>query len=184
MSDRHVYGGVFKARFEYVKKMHGEYGFQDLIETMIDNGYSGPKDSEGFKTAQKYPLEYLLIFLETFYDTHSEREFNRMNREVAKKKGVVGFLLRWAGNPELAVNKAGKYWTKFFDFGRLEGEMMEDKKARINGYDVSPTPLFCKELNLYFVGALESTGADGISIEHSSCVHEGDDHCCWDITWS
>ena len=182
-SGRNAYGGVFQARLTYVMEKHGQDGFDELIKKMNENDYSGPESISGFKTAQKYPMDYMVILVKSYTELFGEKALERMSRESAKKKGIVGFFVRWAANPQILVKKAGEYWPNFYDFGRLEGEVTGEETGVLRGYDLSPAPLFCKSLSWYFAGVFENIRVKSIDVKHTKCVHRGNDHCEWQLVW-
>lgn len=183
MVGKHVFGGVMIPRFKYVRERHGEDGFEALIEAMNDEGYHGPEDERIFKSVKRYPFNYLYIFLKAYLELYGEREFTIMNKAIAHKKGIVGFLIKWKGTPEKVIGKAGYYWSKFYDFGEMKGKMRSENEGVLIGDGVSPKPLFCRVLTDYFKGITESVDAEDIEIEHTACVHKGDEMCTWEISW-
>ena len=183
MEGKHVFGGVMIPRFKFVRDKHGEDGFEDLIDLMNRNGYNGPEDEEIFKTAKKYPFNYLFIFLESYLELYGVDEFSSMNRNMANEKGIVGFFVKWPTTPKDMIIKAGDYWPKFFDFGEFEGLMLEENKGVLMGKGVSPRPLFCRSLTDYFRGIVGNVEKIDFKIEHTHCVHRGDDRCDWTVSW-
>ena len=180
---KHAYGGVFQARLQYAIEKHGKKGFENLINMMKEHGYAGPESIEEFKASQKYPLNYLVIMLESYGELFGEEDVYRMTREASKRKGIAGFFIKWAGSPELVIKKAPEYWPQFFDYGHMSGEVLDEKSGIIHGFNVSPDPRFCDVLSEYVRGVLDNIRTKAISIEHNKCVHKGDEHCEWYIKW-
>lgn len=157
---------------------------EELLAHAKKNGYSGPMKRDDFKIAKPYPLEYLLIIMHSYIDLFGEKSFDRMAREAAKMRGIIGFLVKWAGSPDLLLSKAQEYWPKFYDFGRLEGEVLDKNKGLVRGYDVSPEPMFCRSLGNYFIGIFENLRYESINVNHVRCVHRGYEFCEWEMVWS
>ena len=178
-----VYGGVLITNMDYVKEVHGPQGFRTYIKKMQELGYKGPRKAKEFKVSQTYPANYAFIGFKAYHEVFGNEAFELMCREIAKRKGIVGWFISWAGTPAAVVKKAKSYWPNFYDFGRLEGRVLEPGKAVLDGYEVSPFPLFCRVLTHYYVGVLEYVKAAGIEVKHTLCVHAGGDHCRWELKW-
>jgi len=184
MADKHVYGGVLKPRFEHVKEKHGKDGIARLLAKMKEGGYDGPEDPEKFKIANPYPVEYYLLLLNSYKELYGDKNLDLMSRDMPRRKGVVGWLVKWEDSPEQIIQKADQYWKNFYDFGRLEGSTSEGKRGVVKGFDVSVDPITCRVFTHYFTGILETAGAKKVEIYHSKCVHKGNDHCEWNIGWA
>ncbi len=180
---RHVYGGVFIARLDYIQEKYGSSGVEKILEKMKDMGYDGPRSIKDFQLGSKYPFEYLMMLFKAIESTYGKDVLLACSRAAAHKTGIVGFFVRWAGSPELILRKAGEYWGKFYDFGRLEGELLEDGHGIARGYYLSPDPLFCEVLTHYFRGIFDNIRVKNLEVKHTKCVHRGDDHCEWEFRW-
>ena len=181
--EKRCVGGIFFSRIAYVQEKHGKDGVNRLLEQMKRNGYRGPMSEKEIKVAKMYPIEYNILFLKTYRDMFGERNFKRMARASPKKRGFVGMFLKWAGTPEMLINKAGDYWKKMYNFGELKGETTGENSAIIKGSDVSVDPIFCDFLTDYFIGVIENTNVKNIECSHVKCIYGGDDECKWIITW-
>jgi hemerythrin-like metal-binding protein len=176
-------GGISHSRIGYVGKKHGQNGMNQLLNNMVAMGYTGPRDLKDIKIAKWYPMEYNILFLKAYLELFGKANFKKMAMDSANKKGVIGVFLKWAGSPDLLIKKSGDYWNKFYNFGRLEGKLIDTHSGIIHGYDVSLDPIFCDYLTDYFTGVALITSANAVMVEHIKCVHEGDDHCEWSMTW-
>jgi len=181
--DRHVYGGVFQARLDYVKEHHGKDGLDRLFKTAKSHGYKGPVNIKEFKVAKPYQFDFLLILMKAYVETFGKSDFAKMSREAAKRKGIIGFFIKWAGSPDLLIKKAQEYWPNFYDFGRLEGEIINDNTGIVRGYDISPDPIFCGSLTDYFTGVFDNLNLKELNVKQVKCVHEDDKLCEWKISW-
>ena len=183
MAEKNVYGGAMQARFEYARERHGSDGLLIIVHKMMEKGYDGPKSSKDFKVAKKYPLAHLELFLETYLATYNEADFDRMNREVAKKKGVIGFLVKWASSPEALLKAAGEYYPNFYDFGKLEGRVLDKHTGILIGTGVCPKPIYCRALTSYFMGIMDNLHLKSVTVEHTKCAHKGEGCDEWKIRW-
>jgi hypothetical protein len=181
---KNVYGGTFKARLKIVKSKHGEDGLDNLFQKMIDKGYMGPTKAEDFKIREKYPIKHFIIFLESYEELYGWKSLEEMSIKAPRKKGIVGWFVRWAGTPELLIKKASEYWPNFYDFGRIEGVLVNDKKGILTGHGICKTsPLFCKILTPYFQGVFENLNLTNPKCVHTKCEYRGDDVGEWVLTW-
>jgi len=180
---KHIYGGGFLARLDYAKSKHGSEGWDRLMSTMVERGYNGPKNPQEFKLKDKYPLDSLIIFYESYRDIFGQDAFFRMSRSAPKKKGIVGWFMRWAATPDIVLNKAGEYWGHFYDFGRLEGELTGKNSGMLTGHDTFTTPLFCQGLTHYYLGVFDSINVSNGTCMHTDCVGNGDRFCRWEVGW-
>jgi len=169
--------------FEYARERHGSDGLLIILHKMMERGYGGPKSSQDFKAARKYSLSHLELFLETYLATYGDADFDRMNREVAKKRGVVGFLVKWAKTPESLLMAAGEYWPNFCDYGKLEGKVENRHSGVLIGTDICPKPIFCRAFTSYFMGIMDNLRMKSVAVEHTKCSHKGASCDEWTISW-
>ncbi len=184
MVGNNVYGGVFIARFDYIREKHGVKGLDLLKKRMRDQGYTGPLEMAGFKIAKAYPFSYYTALLDGCMEVFGEAEFANMSRLVAMRKGIVGWFVKWADDPGKIMEQAGHYWSKFYDFGRMEGEVTGDGQAIIRLFDVPSNPTFCMTLTNYFEGVMANTNANDVSVEHVKCISKSGDKEEWIVKWS
>lgn len=183
MAGGHAKGGVIITRLEHIEEKHGRDAVKKVIARMKEKGYEGPTKTQDFKMAQSYPIDFVLLLVESYLEIYGEDKLDDMSRDVAKRKGIVGWFFKWAGSPEIVLKKAGSYWPNFYDFGRLEGQANGDGKGVLRGYDVSPAPLFCESLTSYYKGVMEYVQAENARVVHTKCVHTGAKHCEWELQW-
>jgi hypothetical protein len=183
MSNRQIYGGVYHAIFDYVRQRHGVEGVDILFAKAKEKGFSGPVLEKEYKIGKKYSFDDHVLYLKSYMERFGEADFDRMSRETANKKGIVGFFIKWTGSPELLIKKAGEYWPNFHDFGKLEGVIENNNKGYVRGHDISTDPIFCRSLTHYFRGIMDNLRLKEINITKTKCVHKGGKHCEWEITW-
>ena len=181
--DKHVFGGTIVARLNYVKVKRGSMGLENLINKMSENGYTGPKNIDQIKLGDKYPISDLQVLLEGYFELYGEAALDDMSRNAPKRKGIVGWLIRWAASPDDILNKAGEYWPHFYDFGRITGKQVNTNKGRVTGFDIYVSPVLCRSLTYYFLGVLENTKIKSAKCKHTKCVGKGDKVCEWELTW-
>ena len=179
---RNVYGGIFLGRFPYILEHFGNSGANELLKEMIKNGYGGPRMLREINRSAKYRLKDLCIFNKTFIDLFGEDDFYSMMKDSAKRRGIVGVFIKWAGTPKLAIQKGPEYWSKFYDFGIMESKIVEDGCGIIWLKDSRVNSLFCASITHYFRGVGEAIGYK-LKVEHTKCVFKGDNICEWELIW-
>jgi hypothetical protein len=182
-SDKHVFGGTLVARLNYVKGKRGSIGLEDLLNKMSENGYTGPKYIDQIKLGDKYPILDFQVLLKSYSELFGEEALDDMSRNAPKRKGIVGWLIRWGASPDVILNKAGEYWPHFYDFGKITGKLVNTNKGRVIGFDIYVSPLMCRSLTHYFLGVLENTKIKNAKSKHTKCVDKGDRVCEWELTW-
>ncbi len=184
-NDRMTRGGIYYTRIHFVREKYGTGGMQRLYNKMKEYGYNGPATEDEIKIADWYPHSYDILFLKAFKELFGESAFKRMARTVPRISGGVSDLfLKWPDNPNKLIKEGVKYWHMFYNFGRLESEVLDGGKGIIRGYGISTDPIFCELLTYYFQGLLEKAGALNVEVEHTHCVHRGDKFEEWKLTWS
>ena len=177
-------GGIYFTRIKYVKEKYGTSGMSRLYERMKRYGYNGPASEEEIKIADWYPQKYDLIFLKAVKEEFGERALKNMGRTVPKiNAGIPSTFLKWDPTPEELIKNSGKYWSMFYNFGKLEGKIIQRGEGIIRGYGISEDPIFCELLTNYFQGLVEWTGAKDVKVEHIKCAHRGDGVEEWIIRW-
>ncbi len=183
MENRMCVGGIAFSKLSFVKEKYGSDGLNKMLEKMVELGYDGPKRIDEIKLWDWYPFEYNILFLKAYYSIFGESSFRRMARVVPRLTVSKTMAAKWPKNPKLIIGNACNLWKRFFNFGELKGEIIGETSARIIGKDIYVDPIFCKFLTEYFTGLLESVGASGVMVDHTKCVHRGDEVCEWSITW-
>lgn len=180
---KHVFGGALVARLEYVKTKHGQLGLEEVFQKMKRKGYTGPENIKDIKLQQKFPINDFISLLEIYSELYGKDRLMVMSRSAPKRKGIVGWFIRWAATPETILRKSGEYWPYFYDFGRLEGRLAAEKKGILTGHDIFVKTIMCESLTNYFLGVLENVKVQNPSCKHTSCVNSAAKVCQWTLTW-
>lgn len=177
-----VYGGALSARLEYVKEVNGPDALKKLYKRMLDAGFDGPANPRDIKIRLIYPVKNMIIFLREYQEMFGKEELFELSRQAPRRKGIVGWLVRWAGSPDMLMRKAQEYWPNFYTYGSIEGRVKDGNKGVLKGTDVCLDPLFCDSLTYYFKGVMENAVND-VTCEHTSCQCRGDAKGTWELTW-
>jgi hypothetical protein len=98
-------------------------------------------------------------------------------------KGIYRMFISLA-SPLFVARKSAQVWRQYFDIGRAELTVGEEKHAELKlteypdiplHHDLSHTP-FMEEI-------LRISGAKNPKGTHPKCMARGDDHCLWDFRW-
>jgi hypothetical protein len=182
LGEKMVYGGVFHARFHYVKKKFGVLGLRKQLDEMNRAGYDGPQRMRDMKLSSKYPVEWVSIYNEAFVDLFGEKHFARMSRDSASRGGILGQFMKWDETPELVIRNAPEFWPLFYDFGKIKTEVTGEGQGMIQLTDGKIDPLFCKSLTNYFAGIGDAI-CTSLDVTHTACVFEGGESCEWEVKW-
>ncbi len=180
---KHVYGGTFVALLKYIPEKKGKRGLESLFKKMVDNGYSGPTAIKDYKLKIRYELKDYLIFMHTVDSMFGPEATNEMSRYAPKRKGIVGWFVRWAGTPNMLVKKAKEYWPQFYDYGTLDGDIIEEGKGILTGKSICISPILCRAHTWYYKGAFESIGLKNVNGVHTKCECKGDEFGEWTMAW-
>ncbi len=93
-------------------------------------------------------------------------------------------FLRMA-NPAYVLEKAGQYWSRFYDWGGLRIERKSKTHAIATLLDSAVVDeLFCIHFCAYVKRMFELVGAKDVQVEHLECLAQGDSACVYDVQWS
>jgi len=183
LEGKHVFAGVLVGRVNAIKDVIGADGYTDMYPRLVERGYTAPQDIDSVPLTKKFPITDFIAICSLFEEEHGADAFARLTRRAARKKGVVGFFLSWRGTPDFLCRKIPEIYSKYYDFGELEGEMEGEKAMIIRGKGMHTIPLLCRSYSHYYEGILKNIKVEGALAEHVKCEGEGDDHCEWRVTW-
>jgi hemerythrin-like metal-binding protein len=181
--ERKCIGGIAFSKLSFVREKYGDNGLRRMLSKMKELGYDGPDKLDDIKLVKWYPFEHNMIFLKAFKELFGSDAYRRMARDSFRREESFKVFIGWMKEPEGIITHAGQYWSKFFNFGEMRGELTAPGRGRITGRDVYVSPLFCEFLTEYFAGLLSSTGAENVVVRHTSCVAHGADRCEWELEW-
>ncbi len=182
MQNKMCVGGIAFSKLSFVKEKYGKEGLERMLKKMVELGYNGPMRIEEIKLGKWYPIEHNILFLKAYMDLFGERSFRRMAREVPNLTVSNSLAVSWPKNPKVIIMNAGELWRRFFNFGEMRGEI-KGNEGRIIAKGISVDPILCTFLTEYFHGLMETSGAEGVMVKHTKCVHRGDEECEWIISW-
>ncbi len=181
--EKMVYGRALLGRLHYVENVMGRSGLDEIFKKMIENGYRGPSHKSDIDEDKKYPFDYHLILLKSFKELYGGREFLRMSKHAPFMKGVVDWYVRFFKKPDALIQKVGEYWPRFYDFGDIQGHMLNGNRGSLVGKGIClSTPLFCSSLTGYFVGVCKVINLNA-ECKHTKCELKGDEISEWRLRW-
>ncbi len=182
-TEKMVYGRALLGKLHHVKNTRGRKGLDDIFKKMIEEGYRGPSHMGEIEQNKAYPFEYHLLLLDSFYNLYGKSEFDRMSKKAPMMKSVVGWYIKFFKKPGVMMEKVGDYWGKFFDFGELEGRLVNKNQGSLTGRGIcTDTHLFCRSLTGYFVGVCNLIELNTVC-KHTSCELEGKKSSEWKLHW-
>ncbi len=93
---------------------------------------------------------------------------------------VVTFITR----PESAARRAGVFWSRYCDTGRLVNEEARPgylRSAIVGFRDIHP--LHCRAIEGWVEGLSEAWGTEEARCEQTECVRAGASRCLFEATW-
>lgn len=100
--------------------------------------------------------------------------------------GFLQFFVRVI-SVKTTIARSNAIWRRYHDSGSVETSMLEDdsnaKKGLFIVKDYKTNPAWCVVHQGYIEGFLPYTNARNVSVTKQSCVHKGDEHCSWLVTW-
>ena len=182
-NERKVFGRTLIGRLSYLENTKGRRGLDAIFKRMIEKGYKGPSHMGDIGEDKKYPLDYHLLLLESFEELYGKREFENMSRHAPMAKGVINWYVKFFKKPDVLIGKVDEYWSRFYDFGQIQGKVLDPKSGILTGKDVCvSTPLFCRSLTGYFVGVCNVIDLHA-SCKHTRCEMNGDNISEWKLYW-
>jgi len=109
-------------------------------------------------------------------------EFGRFEaqRDLSTTQRV---FLRLA-NPGYAIQKAGQYWRRFYDWGELSVERQSKTQvvATLKNSVVADAH-YCTQFMAYLTRVFELVGAKDVVVKHTKCRARGHSNCVYDGSW-
>jgi hypothetical protein len=178
-------GSFFIAMKSFTKKRFGPEGWGKVMHRLSQEDR---EQIESATTIGWFEMDLrtraLQAFKETFNDSghflikemgafEAERDLNTTQR----------LFLRLA-NPGYALQKAGQYWRRFYDWGEFKVERKSKNFAIGTIIDnVNNDPIWCIHFQAYIHKVFELVGAKDIKIEHTTCCCHGDEFCVFEVNW-
>ncbi|MBD3285432.1 hypothetical protein GF359_03325 [candidate division WOR-3 bacterium] len=175
-SDR---GEFYGAVAEWVLNAYDKDRYQRFKETLH------PQLAERLENADPaewYPVEDSRVMYERIVASFGKDSLVSFIRFYVSRaihgfiRGLVSFI------PPLGLAKrALALWNRFHSTGRPEIEMIDKNHGIITLFDWDYSPIHCKVHALWFAELIRTAGGKNPVVEHTHCVHRGDEFCRWEV---
>ena len=179
MSNQRIQGENILHAIAYLKRKRGSDGIAQMSPRLSF-------DIANIMSERWYPLDQYTEMLEIIEDMLGYEDISPAERIGYNRAKTIGFLKKEGQSPEpvQVIERVAAYWHKFNDFGVIKITNAEDKSMVIDFWDYEGHPLYCKRTAGFFTGLLENAcGLEGIKMEKTMCVCNGNEHCRYEIKW-
>jgi len=181
-----VKGEVFRTHAEYIRQKEGEEGIKKVEKRMEEIGAPlAINKVESFGWISEGMSSLTILTAKEVFSWTDEDVF-QMGRFAPRFSFIIKVMIRYLSSLETLIKNIENYWNKHYDFGSLElVEINEtEKRAVIREKGVDTHPTICIYHAGYFKGICEFVlTSKNITIEETSCVHEGSEYNEFLITW-
>jgi hypothetical protein len=178
-------GTYFVALKAFVVGRFGQPGWADLLARL------SPEEREKVDAAHTMSWYDMALRLRA---THALQEtvgpaapgvltdFGRF--EAERDLSTTQRLFLRLASPAYAMEKAGQYWRRFYDWGELKVTREGKGKgtAEILGMPFSDA-VYCTQFNAYMCRVFEMVGAKDVKATHIACRGRGDKTCLFEGSW-
>ncbi len=184
-----VRGTTFKNDFACVKKEGGKKQLEAVKKRLRELGCK-EKDiiQDNTKVFSWYPLWCHVLFFVILNKElgWTEKDIFNIGYHGSRVSLIAKTFPKLMFDLKKAFNKSGIYWKKNFSVGKLELEELDLKNnyGILNLKDFNVHPLECYTIKGYLVGVLDLLGQiKDVKVKETKCVHRGDDHHQFKLTW-
>lgn len=182
-----VKGNLLAARPRYIREKWGEQTLKDLVKQL------DPRARAFFEAPilpfQWYPFEAVLEIDRVMLAGPMQSELDAMvqfGSDVARYDlSTLYKVLFKLGTPAFIVKRIGTAYGMYVKGGTMVPSGVESGKATVTLQEGSLPLYFCRYgIAGWFTAALELSGAHGVQVKETTCVHDGAARCAWQATWS
>ncbi len=115
-------------------------------------------------------------------DAEAWREFGRFS--AARHVNRIHRIFFRFAHPALVLEKAGQFWSRFYDTGVWAVTRESPTRARgdLRGF-ARPSDAHCTFLTAYVGALFENIGARSVCSTHPTCEARGADRCSFVVEW-
>ena len=158
--DIRIKGAAFREDYDYITRTKGQEGLAALNKRLRDNGCK--YDLMEIKDLMAYPLGLRVDFLKGAREEFgwSDRDIFTMARNAPRVNSAIKLFVKYFVSLDTAFNSTAKYWSHYFNAGRLAPTHFDAKKGAIQVtlHDLPADPILYTQLSGYFVGVMDLTG--------------------------
>jgi len=184
--DGKVKGVVLQNHREFILKEKGVEGLKKLNEAM--DALPGLEKWKELNTWEFGPvgLEVIeLLVIKKVFDFDDEK-IKAIGAFGSRLSFLARFFVQYIGSLEFLVKKAAEMWKKYYTAGELIVKELKLEKnyviLEIRNFDLHP--IHCLHLDGYFANMIKmASGSQEVKCQETKCVHRGDDHHEFVISW-
>ncbi len=182
----HTKGSYFVHMKAFVLERYGEEGWRHLLAALPEDERRAVDTALSISwISMRTRIKTTRLFLQVL--AHGEHEVLRAFGRFEAERDLSStqrFFLRMA-NPGYAIEKAGQYWNRFYDWGELVVERPSKQYviATVRG-SVVDDEVYCIQWMAYLLRVFELVGAKDVQVKHTHCKMRGDPHCVFEGSWS
>jgi len=181
-----VKGSALIPGHKYLLKHYGEAGMGKVLAKM-DTAHATLM-KEKLLASKWYPYQMFVSLLRATDDIfgRGDNTFLMDLGSLSAKEGLSSFYKFFirAGKPKATLERLGKVWSSYFDFGTMSLQKSEEGHAVLKLTDWSdPRKEFCWASMGWLKGAIELAGGQNVRVVETRCSCLGDKYCEFEIKW-
>jgi hypothetical protein len=175
---------VFIPDIKYIKNKKGAEGITKL-NNKLSEMTAGFKisDIEKLKHTEMVPVLFRAKFLDACLSVldNDATKIRAMGREHPKNSLIARHFLGYLINPIKIISHAPSYWKEHYTVGELEVLQMDENYVRFCIKNFKLSKLFCIHMVGYIEGLCDIAKVKNFSCKEIKCIHEGAEHCEYEI---
>lgn len=171
---------------KYVIAKSSEEAYDKIVESLSSSEQRIIKETVGVSQWLDYQLWWKLLLA-------ADKQVGRGDLAVIREIGafdakenlstIYKFFIALMNIPAV-IKRSPMIWKQYYDTGQMNVISVGKNEAELHLVDFPNLPLHHEEELLGWMGtAVEMTGNRLVSIEHTTCMCKGDDHCTFMIKW-
>jgi hypothetical protein len=180
-----VKGTAVDASLRYVRERFGEAALASVLDALSEPDRAAI--GRGVLASSWYPMDALLAFM-----TEAERQLGPRESDLARRmgrasseyslKGIYKIFFK-VGSPEFIIARAAPVFSSYYDTGEMKVTESVHGRASMELVGFTGALQFCERVHGWMERTLELSGARGVRLVHSACVHRRDPVCRFEARW-
>ncbi|MBD3287095.1 hypothetical protein GF359_10560 [candidate division WOR-3 bacterium] len=81
------------------------------------------------------------------------------------------------------MRRTADLWGKYYRPGRIRFIPRGNNAGVFEVTEFAHDPLFCTTMDAWLQVAAKNMGLKNTRVVQTACIHSGDDHCRWKVSW-
>jgi hypothetical protein len=186
-SSMRVKGSLLAARPRYVRETWGPAAVEQLAPRLGDEAKQAlTADLLPFRW---YPMALMVEIDQAIVEGPMQGDVTRMKTfgaAIARYDlSTLYKMLFRLGTPAFVVKRLDIAYATYIKGGRVRVQVPSPNRTRVELHETALPKYLCTHgIAGWITAALELSGAEGVHVEESACVHDGAPHCHWEGRWS